>query len=528
MGYREANAALKLLNETLEGRVAERTRALEDAERRYRTLVEQLPAITYLADLEPPWTPRYVSPQLHSLLGYAPETWVGSAKAWLACVHEDDADRVRAERRYCAGTKLPFRSEYRLLARDGRVVWVRDEAVVSSEGPLQRPQLQGILLDVTYAKQLEEQFRQAQRAESIGRLAGGIAHDFNNLLSIVLSYAEIMMRRLNEGDPLRRDAEEIRKAGERAADLTSKLLAYSREQTLQTRVVDLNRLVREMGGMLRRVIGEDITLETELAENLRAVQADPGQVEQVLMNLVVNARDAMPQGGTLHIATANQRIDEEYAHACGVAPGEYASIVVTDTGVGMAEDVKSRIFEPFFTTKERGRGTGLGLATSYGIIKQSGGWIAAESALGAGAAFGVHLPAVGGVEGSAPPRREGGRSTAGTETVLLVEDEPAVRKVTARILAEQGYQVLQAGDGVEALVVADAHPQPIHLLLTDVIMPGMGGRDLAEHMRAKRPDIRVLFTSGYTDEGMESDPALLPKPYAATSLLERVRESLDV
>jgi len=383
-------------------------------------------------------------------------------------------------------------------------------------------------------RRLEEQLRQSQKMEAVGRLAGGIAHDFNNLITVINGYSQLILDRVKAGDPTRPDAEEILRAGERAAALTRQLLAFSRKQILAPTVLNLNRSVLEMERMLRRLIGEDIELVASLEPQLASVMADPGQIEQVILNLAVNARDAMPHGGKLTLETANATLDEGFvALHPGAQPGPCVVLSVTDTGVGMDAEVLSHLFEPFFTTKEKGKGTGLGLSTIYGIVKQSNGTIWVSSEPGRGATFTVYLPRFDtGARGSAAA---GGPAAVrpGTEVVLLVEDSEDVRRFMEQFLARSGYSVLQAGSGDEALRRAEAHAGPIHLLLTDIVLPVMGGREIAHQVRAQRPGIKVLYTSGYTDRSgvengiLESGVAFLQKPFTAEELLRKIRETLD-
>ena len=381
---------------------------------------------------------------------------------------------------------------------------------------------------------LEEQLRQSQKMEAIGRLAGGVAHDFNNLLTVIKGYSQLSLLELKEDDPLKENIEEIKRATERAADLTRQLLAFSRRQILEVKVLDLNTILKNLDKMLRRVIGEDIELVTLLAEDLGMVKSDPGQIEQVVMNLAVNARDAMPNGGKLTIETANVELDEEYARAhIAVKPGCYVMLSVSDTGIGMTPEVKERVFEPFFTTKEKSKGTGLGLSTVYGIVKQSEGNIWVYSELGKGTTFKIYLPRVdepleevtGEVVKKELPR--------GGETILIVEDNEEVRKLAARILKKQGYTVLEGSHGDEALNVCKQHKGPIHLMVTDVVMPGMSGRELSERLKPLYPQMKVLYMSGYTDNAithhgvLEKGVNYIQKPFTVDGLARKVREVLD-
>jgi PAS domain S-box-containing protein len=384
----------------------------------------------------------------------------------------------------------------------------------------------------------EEELRQSQKMEAIGRLAGGIAHDFNNLLSIILSYSAMMMDALGPEDPLRADAEQIAIAGQRARDLTRQLLAFSRRQMMRPEVLDLTEVVRGLEPMLRRVLGEDVELTISLGQPTSLVKADPGQIQQIIMNLVVNARDAMPDGGKLWIETGDVLLDEERVRAhlgSGARPGPHVCLTVSDTGVGLDEETRTRIFEPFFTTKPKGKGTGLGLSTVLGIVQQSGGHVTVESTPSHGAAFRVFLPRTSELRVPAAPAREPRQPVArrGSETVLLVEDEGQLRVLARDILRGAGYTVFDAPNAAEAIKASQRHAGPIHLLVTDVVMPHIGGRELARRLAADRPRMRVLYMSGYTDDAIVQhgivDPsiAFLPKPITPDTLLGKVRETLD-
>ena len=389
--------------------------------------------------------------------------------------------------------------------------------------------------DITERKFLEQQLRQAQKMEAVGRLSGGIAHDFNNLLGVIIGYSELLGERVVEHASLRKNVEEIKKAGHRAADLTRQLLAFSRQQVLDPKVLDLNAIVAGLEKMLRPLIGEDIELSTALDPALGHVKADQGQIEQVIMNLVINGRDAMPEGGKLMIETASVKLDEAYAcRHPPVLPGSYALLAVTDTGIGMDAKTQAHIFDPFFTTKEMGKGTGLGLATVYGVVKQSGGYIWVYSEPGKGTTFKTYLPLV---EESPEPtglRVTRGKPSRGWETILLVEDEESLRVMTRTLLVQSGYHVLDADSGAQALEIAHRHEETIHLLLTDVVLPGMRGRELAERMVLFRPDLRVLLMSGYTDHAIAAQGVLdvgtffLQKPFTRDALTREVRKVLDI
>ena len=424
---------------------------------------------------------------------------------------------VNVSRRRRAETELASRSV--ALGRSNRELETANESLRA---------------EMAARSKLEEQFRQAQKMEAVGRLAGGVAHDFNNLLTVITGYCRLLLARTAPDDPARRGVEEILRAGDRAAALTTQLLAFSRQQLLQPRVLDLNAVVASTEEMLHRLIGEDIDLLAGLCPGSAWVKADEGQMEQVIVNLAINARDAMPSGGKLSIRTARIDVDEAAASRLpGLHPGPHVVFEVGDTGLGMDQETLARIFEPFFTTKETGKGTGLGLSTVYGIVRQSGGEIEVQSLLGQGSTFRIYLPAS--EEHESPAQRSAitaGRSR-GNETILLVEDEPAVRALAAEVLKEAGFRVLEAPSGADALALCDEPHEPIHLMLTDVVLPGMSGRELADYLRRVRPGTPVLFCSGYTDDIIQRQGALgedidfLPKPFTPESLVERARQALD-
>jgi PAS domain S-box-containing protein len=422
--------------------------------------------------------------------------------------------------------------EMALRSRHGGAVHVLVSAtgLFSERGQLAT--IRGQLYDLTGHKQLEEQLSQSQKMEAVGRLAGGIAHDFNNLLMVIGGQTGRLLEQLPESEPLRRNAEAIAAAADRAAGLTQQLLAFSRRQVLSPQIVSLNAVVRNLYGMLERVIGEDITCVLSLSEGIESVKADPGRIEQALLNLAVNARDAMPDGGTLSISTSIVELDEVYSRQhIGSRPGRFIMLAVSDTGCGMDPETRTRVFEPFFTTKEVGKGTGLGLSMVYGIVKQSGGYIWVYSELGLGTTFKIYLPAV-----EAPPEtlqpRPAPSVPTGTETILLVEDEDGVRELLEEILTAQGYRVLAASRGVEALQISELLDEEIQVLVTDVVMPHMSGHELAMRLRARRPALRVLYLSGYTDDAIahhgivEVDASFLQKPFTRAALATKVREVL--
>ncbi len=388
--------------------------------------------------------------------------------------------------------------------------------------------------DVTKQHSLEQQLRQAQKMEAVGRLAGGVAHDFNNLLTAIFGYADLMADELPHEGRARQDLDEIRKAAVQAASLTRQLLAFSRQQVLQPVVLDLNALLRDVEKMLGRLIGEDVELRMKLSPEIGHVRADPGQLQQVVMNLVVNARDAMPRGGVLMLETANVELTGQMAELNqAVVPGPYAMLAVSDTGVGMDAKVRAHIFEPFFTTKEKGRGTGLGLSTVYGIVQQSDGYIWVYSEPGAGTTLKIYLPRVDAPVEGLGTAREAATLLTGTETILIAEDDATLRPLVKGLLERQGYRVLESASADEALAIAIDHVSPIQLLITDVVMPGASGRELARRLANLRPEIRVLYVSGYTDDAivhhgmLEPGLAFLQKPFTPSALARKVREVLD-
>jgi signal transduction histidine kinase/ActR/RegA family two-component response regulator len=382
--------------------------------------------------------------------------------------------------------------------------------------------------------QTQGQLEQAQKMDAIGRLAGGVAHDFNNLLTVILGRTDILLTQIKAEDPLRRGIALIQRTAGRAAELTKQLLAFSRKQVLEAVVLDLGVVTTDMKEMLARLIGEDIALVTNLAATLGHVKADRGQIEQVVMNLAINARDAMPQGGQLVVETANADLDDEYVRRnVGSRPGPHVMLAVSDSGVGIPRELQRHIFEPFFTTKEQGKGTGLGLATVYGIVKQSGGYIEVDSEPGRGTTFRIYLPRVDSASPAAERSPRAAAPTGGTETILLVEDEDGVRELARDILRSSGYTVLEGRNGAEGLLLGERHQGALDLLLTDVVMPRMSGRELAERMVSLRPELSVLYMSGYTDDAvirhgvLGSDTAFLQKPFTPAALVQRVRETLD-
>jgi two-component system, cell cycle sensor histidine kinase and response regulator CckA len=515
--------------------LTERIRAEQaqaEAESKYQMIVEKVAAISYIAELgiEGRW--RYVSPQIEAILGYTQEEWLIGSKNWVKFVHPDDLTTIQEAEDACL-TGHAFQAEYRLTRKDGRVIWVSDSAVVvqGSDGV---PLMEGIIVDITERKQFEAQLQQSRRMEAVGRLAGGIAHDFNNLLTIIKGYTELAVQRKEIPVPVRGDIEHIEDASERAAGLVRQLLAFSRKQVLQPKNLDLNGIVLGLEKLLRRLIGEDIEMKTMVSAGLGTIKADPAQVEQVLMNLVVNARDAMPSGGKIIVETSNVDLDKTYASEhVTVKPGSYVMLAVSDTGTGMSSETAAHIFEPFFTTKGGSKGTGLGLATVYGIVKQSGGYIWVYSEPGKGATFKVYFPRVDERAESDTRTNQEPSAKRGSETVLLVEDDDAVRELAEVILSSQGYKVVSANGPKRAEEIAATRGQEIDLVLTDVIMPSLSGRELVRRLTAVNPKLRVLYMSGYTDnviaQGgvLEEGLAFLQKPFTPRALAQKVREVLD-
>jgi PAS domain S-box-containing protein len=499
---------------------------------RQALILAHSPVVLYARPLEDPTAAfTCIVGPFAALLGYTSEE-CRTPGWWWDHIHADDRAAVLGRWPTLArGDHCVF--EYRFRARDGSYCWLRDEAQRVPPANGEATQCVGAWSDITKRRRLEDQFRQAQKQEALGQLAGGIAHDFNNLLTVMNGYSEMLLAGLDAADPRRKVVDELRRAGERAASLTRQLLVFGSKQVVAPQVLDINALIRDLEKLLRRILGEDIALATALAAT-RPVLADSGQVDQVLLNLAVNARDAMPRGGRLTIDTRDVELDAAYTRLHpGVAPGPYVRLTVSDTGCGMTPEVQAHIFEPFFTTKEPARGTGLGLATVYGIVQQAGGHIDVYSEPGCGATFRVYLPWARrtthtGTTMVAVPTTPGGH-----ETVLLVEDEDCVRKLLRHLLEDQGYRVLDAPGGPEALAVFQQDAGPIDLLITDVVMPGMGGQQLADAVQERYPQVRVLFVSGYADDAIMRHGVLpdrvyfMQKPFAAAALLRMVRDVLD-
>jgi two-component system cell cycle sensor histidine kinase/response regulator CckA len=502
--------------------------ALVESERRHRRLVEFSPDAMFINRTN---TIAFANQPCLKLFGAtAPDQVLG--RSVFDFIHPDYHAIVKERIRLLeSGRPVPL-SEAKVIRLDGTLVDVETSAAPFVEDGV--PAIQVVFRDISDRKKLEGRFYHGQKMEAVGKLAGGIAHDFNNLLTVISGCTDLLDTHLPANDPMRDFTREIQKAGERAGHLTRQLLAFSRKAVVEPRVLDVNALVIDTEKMLTRLIGEDIGLTTKLAPTLGRVKADAGQIEQVIVNLAVNARDAMPQGGRLTIETCDVELGAEYAMMHPeVKAGRYVMMAVSDTGFGMSDDTKARIFEPFFTTKGLGKGTGLGLATVYGIVTQNGGHLEVDTAVGQGASFKIYLPSVDGIPLSGKSHHGTKIVPHGKETILLVEDEDAVRKITKLILQSLEYTVLEAVNGAEAVRVCERHPEPIHLLMTDVVMPQMGGRQVAERLAACRQGIKVLFISGYTDDAvvrhgiLEAEVAFLQKPFTPMGLARKVREVLD-
>jgi PAS domain S-box-containing protein len=514
------------------------SRALQESESRFRAIFEQ--AAVGMADSSLDARFIRLNQRFCAIMGYSREELLGLT--FREITHPDDMARdQQLVEQLLRGELSSIAVEKRYLRKDGGVVWANLLLSLHRSASGDPVHFVAVVEDITRQKRadeerrnLERQLLQAQKMESVGRLAGGVAHDFNNHLMVINGYCAMLLDEMGPSDPLRESVDEILLAGERAAALTRQLLAFSRKQVADPRVISLNDVVVDARKMLARLIGDDVEIITHLDAGLGWVVADSSQMNQVLMNLAINARDAMPDGGRIVMETSNADLDEGYAaqHA-GVEAGPYVLLSIADTGAGMTQEVVQHIFDPFFTTKEIGAGTGLGLSTVYGIVKQAGGWIWVYSEPGKGSTFRIYLPrAAGAPEPIAAPVLAA-ETLRGTETVLVVEDQPEVRKLTLAMLESQGYRLLEAATGSEALSLCERHPEPIHLLITDVVMPGMTGKELATRLVALRPSLKTLYTSGYTanaiaHEGvLDAGVAYLPKPFSPVQLAAKVREVLS-
>ncbi len=510
---------------------------LRESEKRFRAFMDHTPTAAFMKDRQGHYL--YVNGVCERFADKKTEDWMGLTDYDLW--PEDIARQHRESDQEILDRNFPLASLMTIPSLQGNLTYWSVYKFPIIPNAQDQVLIGGVAVDITEQKQAEEtkakleaQLAAAQKLESIGRLAGGIAHDFNNLLSAIMGFGELLQMDLAPDDPKRSYAEEISKAAQRGANLTKQLLAFSRKQILQPRVLNLNTVVLDMENMLQRLIGEHIDLEVALDSQLGYLQADPTQIEQVILNLAVNARDAMPRGGKLTIETANIDLDEVYAKQhLSVAPGSYILLAVSDTGHGMDGETLTHIFEPFYTSKEKGEGTGMGLATVYGIVKQSGGDIWVYSEVGKGATFKIYLPRVDALPEADERRVLPSKKLRGQETILVVEDEELVRTMIAEALRRYGYQVLEARKGAEALVLHQEHQHPIDLLMTDVVMPEMSGQSLAERLVQANPHLKVLFTSGYSDNAIVRHGILLEglhfiqKPFTIVALLQKIREVLD-
>jgi PAS domain S-box-containing protein len=505
--------------------------ALSESERRFRGLLEHVQLAAAIFDIHGNYV--FVNDYTLAITGWTRDEMMGHNAAEFLPPEQREGIRKLSERLAETGEPGHWVSERAVLTKDGKSRWLQVNSVALRDAAGKVVAVASLGADLTEHRALQEQYLQSQKLESLGTLAGGVAHDFNNLLTVINGYSDIVLRRLGDRDAVRPKIDQIRKAGARAAELTQQLLAFSRRQITQPRAVDLNGLLEESRAMFRTLLGDDIELAVNLSRPLGQVMADPGQMHQVLMNLLANARDAMPGGGKVTIETKNVTIPDGYqAEHPEAAPGLSVVLAVSDTGSGLDEHTRMHLFEPFFTTKGPGKGTGLGLSTVYGIVKQSDGWIEVDSAVGHGTTFRIHLPRIdrehAAVEEKAPSAAERGHN----ETVLVVEDQEGVRGLATEVLESLGYRVLSAGDGPEALALVAGHEGSIDLALTDVVLPGINGKQLVERLKALHPESKVLFTSGYSEEliahrgVLDPDVAYIAKPYSPEDLAAKIREVL--
>jgi two-component system, cell cycle sensor histidine kinase and response regulator CckA len=530
---RLAPAVRRAMKEVYERADNRRTEvALEETEERLRIVFRESPLGVALVAVD--GHPILSNAAFQKMLGYTGQEL--SRMHFREFTHPDDcAADLELYQQLVAGAVKKYQMEKRYIRKDGQVVWARLSVSGLPDGSLHAGCAIKLVEDITERRHLEAQFIEAQKMEVIGHLAGGVAHDFNNIIAIIMGYCDLAMDKIGADDTVRSDLETVRSAAERAIGLICQLLIFSRKQKVQLVVLDINDVVKDTEKMLRRLSNENIEMTIVAGKSIGRIKADAGYIGQVLMNLVVNARDAMPNGGKLTIATDNIALDEDFAQTHpGTSAGDYVMLSVSDTGAGMSSEVKAHLFEAFFTTKAKGKGTGLGLATCHTIVQQSGGHIEVQSEVGKGTTFKIYFPQVQQpLDAAASPTRAG-LLPRGTETLLVVEDDPAVRDLARRVLQRQGYEVLSAPNGHDALRAASEHAgSPIRLVLTDVIMPVMGGKLMAEWLNATYPDLKILFTSGYSDEAIAQDGLVergvefLPKPFSPAALARKVRQMLD-
>lgn len=523
----------KQYSELLVRKLVEKNEELEEKDEKFRLLAENIREVFYILD------PRnrkiiFVSPAYEEIWGETLESLYADYESWTKSIHPEDRQRV--VRAFLSGWESgDFREEYRIVRPDGGIRWIWDRSfpVRNPEGNVDR--IVGIAEDITERKNLESQLLQAQKMEAMGRLAGGIAHDFNNVLTVISGYTEMMAKSVRENEPLYKDLGEVRKATEHAVSLTRQLLLFSRRLETETKSIDFNVIISNIGNMVKNVTGENIEMEIRPFKGIGIIKANPGQIEQVILNMCINAKDAMPKGGRLILETSSAEFSElEAKQIPGLNPGEYVVLAITDTGCGMSDEIKAHLFEPFFTTKEPGIGTGLGLATSYGIIKRAGGAIWVDSYLDRGTTFKIFLPKSSEVEKPELKTEKNEVVLPGNETILIVEDEPMLKRLASKMLKSQGYTVLEAANGEEALkMIREKETSGIDLLFTDMVMPGINGLELAKQIKGLIPGIKILFTSGYAEADRDpkgiplSDEQFIQKPFNEKTLLLKIREVLD-
>lgn len=517
---------------------------LKSESQRLNNIVDTLPGVVWEFWGKPDIATNqfnFVSDYVEKMLGYTVEEFFSTPNFRFQIIHPDDLERIVQETTALYEKAESGTQEFRIIAKDGRTVWVEMNFIVITDENGNPVGMRGFTTDITERKYTEEalrksevQFRQAQKMEAVGQLAGGVAHDFNNLLTVIIGCSELLLSKLSPDNPNRKLIDDILYSGERGAALTSQLLAFSRKQILEPKILNVNDTVKSVEKMLHRLIEEDITLTTVLDASGGKIKVDPGQIEQVIMNLAINARDAMPHGGKLTIETYNVELENEnWAHEFEYSPGRYVMLAITDTGCGMTQEVKEHIFEPFFSTKEQGKGTGLGLATVYGIVKQSGGFITVYSEVGVGSTFKIYFPEVTEEDATATVISKASTVEKSNETLLLVEDNANVKESVKLILEANGYKVLEADSGQSAVEIFETYKGIIHLVVTDVVMPEMSGRELAEVFRARHKGLKVLYMSGYTDDAIlrhgiiGSNEAFLQKPFSMLALVKKVRKVLD-